>query len=135
MVKDYLAKVKGEIKLDLINHYDWIKSELDYLIHKKVAKIEEKNCKQAQSVDYNKLIELCDKIFNINLNQVNEYFNTNKFENFKKADKEKIKEKIFTKYCIFFGSDKFQKNFSNYLIGYIILSNWYIDENLCKFFK
>ena len=51
MVTDYLAKVKGEIKLDLINHYDWIKSELDYLIHKKLAKIEEKNSKQAQIVD------------------------------------------------------------------------------------
>jgi hypothetical protein len=127
-MEKYIVKIKSEIKTDLINHYDLIKSEIDYLIHKKSENIER--------IDYSKLIQLCDKIFNFNMEQVNQYFDKNKFEkNYKKLNKEIVKEKILTKYCIFIGSEQFQRNLKNFLIGHLIITDWYIDENQFNFLK
>jgi hypothetical protein len=126
-----LGKIKGEIKLDLINHYDWIKSEIDYLIHKKLANFENKE--QSKKVDYNELIELCNKTLDSNINEINEYFNN--ADNCHLLDKEIIKEKAITNYCTFLTNESVQLDDANYFIGFIILSNWYIDNNQYNFLR
>jgi hypothetical protein len=135
MTEDRIDKIKGEIKLDLINHYDWIKSELDYLIHKKLAKFE-KNTK-TKNVDYNELIEICTKNFNNNINEINEYFdNLNlKSDNLALLDKEKIKEDAITSYCTLLTNENLQSDLSHYFIGFFIISDWYIDNNQYNFLR
>jgi hypothetical protein len=136
-MENYLAKIKGEIKTDLINHYDWVKSEIDYLIHRKLENVKLVNNEmETKTFDYSKLIELCNKIFTINMNQVNEYFDKNKFDkNYKKLNKEIVKETILNKYCIFIGNRELQEDLTNYLIGHMIVSDCYIDVNQYNFLK
>ena len=135
MTEDRIDKIKGEIKLDLINHYDWVKSELDYLIHKKLAKFEDKT--KTKNVDYNDLIEICTKNFNININEINQYFdNLNlKSEDLALLDKEKIKENAINSYCTFLTNEKLQSDLSNYFVGFFIISDWYIDKNQYNFLR
>jgi hypothetical protein len=139
-----MEKLKIEIKKELISYYDTIKSEIDIKTIELVESFaksnnstHENNGSEYEIIKCNKiLIQLIEKTFNLNIEQINRHLNdsdnNNIFDN-----KEKIKRNALKNYAIYIKSNELKEKFriSNSRLGILLQSNWYIDENQLIFIK
>jgi hypothetical protein len=131
---------KCEIKLDLINYYDILKSEIDIIAQESMIALErdsqssDKN-KWQEIVDLNKeLIDIVESIFNSNCKQIDDYFLSNKRLN--KMDKEAVKTIALSTFCTFISNYNLRNDYRNKnALGLLIVCDWYLDENQLNFVK
>ena len=134
---------KCEIKKELINYYDIIKSEID--IKSQLLLIEYSmgiyssiiNKDKLMSINM-KLIEIANDLFGKNMNQINDFFYSclNNSENSKIKNKDDIKSKALKNYCVFVRNENLREEFkTKYPLGLILLLDWYLTEKQTEFVK
>jgi hypothetical protein len=144
-IENKVCELKAQIKLDLIEYYDGIKSEIDISSQEKLLDLEkdiynDKKCEKREKVNkYNsQFIETVENNFNLNCKEIDDYFK-NEMEYFIE-DKEEIKRKALKNYVAFINLNEFyDKVIDENIVGMLIKVDWYLDENqinfLCVFFK
>lgn len=131
-----------EIKKELISYYDTIKSEIDIKaleILKYLRKVNNTNNQEDSEIEEKiikkneKLIKQVEKVFDLNLEQVNRYF--------KEFDvlyhNEKIKRIALKDYIIYVKPDELNDKLKNSdtKLGLLLQFEWYIDESQINFIK
>jgi hypothetical protein len=134
-----LANLVLEIKLDLIAYYDGVKSEIDIsaqekliLIEKGLLEVDKRSKIVALNIDF---IVIVEEYFKLNCKQIDEYFANHQDEIQIECDtKETIKMRALKHYCAFVELTKIFGDVSDEkLVGLLICSDWYLDENQIKF--
>jgi hypothetical protein len=124
--------IKGEIKLDLIRHYDTLKSDVD-------LKAQEEMIYNNNQTVINLNLELIEKIdysFNLNCKQIDDYFLKISDQHIEQLDKEDIKALVFKQYCAFVSNNVLDKNYKNKNpLGVFIISDWYLNPNQLDFIR
>ena len=123
------VKIIGEIKQDLINHFDLTKNGIDLYSQSQLSSNEkllsDSNVKDKFWNVYQNLIAKVDEIFEKNIAKINNSKTTN-FKN----DKELIKQDIIDSYCYFIDNNSLKPNFkNNFLVGILIVTDWYLNQN------
>ena len=131
-----------EIKKELISYYDTIKSEIDIKaleILKYLRKVNNTNNQEDSEIEEKiikkneKLIKQVEKVFDLNLEQVNRHF--------KEFDvlyhNEKIKRIALKDYIIYVKPDELNDKLKNSdtKLGLLLQFEWYIDESQMNFIK
>jgi hypothetical protein len=123
------VKIKGEIKQDLINHFDITKNEIDLYAQSQLSS-NEKLLSNLDEKDkfwnvYQNLIFKVDEIFEKNIAKLND-LDMNNF----KSDKELAKQDLINSYCCFIGNDSLKAYFKNkFSVGILIITDWYLNQN------
>ena len=123
--------LKGKIKLELLNYYDSMKSQIDAYgqsILLKDSIFKNKSEEQEFKKIYLKIIETIDLICDTNMNEINNYHqDINDTEG-----KETICKKIITKYCIFIDRTSIIKEDS---FTVFLTFDWYLNQNETNYVK
>jgi hypothetical protein len=132
-------RVKGEIKLDLINHYDTLRSEVDIKAQEELM-FNHKCLTEAGKQDIINLnldlIKKLDYIFDLNCKQIDEYFTNTPQQEIEKLDKEEIKALALKHYCAFVSNNVLKNEFKNKNpLGVFIVSDWYLNQNQLDFIR
>ena len=147
---DY-TNLLSQVKFDLINYYDSIKSEIDIisqecmlsyenkqkteLIHNKTKNLDD--IKQLTLLN-KELIDKVETIFNLNCQQVDNYYNYLSSTKLKENcfEKELFKKNALKNYCCFIDSKKLTKILKNSnQIGILVIADWYLDASQLNYLK
>lgn len=131
----------SEIKSDIISYFDANKFEIDIKAQELLRDsiINNGSDKQKNKImEYNKkLIKIVEDIFEENMKKMNEESTKDLIESFNSGnDKNMIKSMILNKCCYFIRSDYLMdKIIPDNIIGLIIITDWFLDENQINFLK
>ena len=127
--------LKVEIKRDLMLHYDTIQSEIDIEVQRQLVKLEKLGMlKNNDLLEKNELmINQVKNIYDMSMNQVNDYFKTINDET---ANKDQLKKDILSKYCIFISKSNVSYKFKDKLaIGILIISDSYLNSSQTNYVR
>ena len=155
---EFQLKIKSQIKKELIEHYDTLKFDLDLKVQTILNKNKNKKKKKKLVSQNTFLINQIDRVFESNLNDVNDFFQnfykhpvildenetqskkrklndvfTTEFNDIDYHNETKLKEEIKRKalksYLICINHREYSK------IGLHLEFEWYIDRNQINFIK
>ena len=145
MDQNEISQLKRDTKLDLINYYDTIKSEIDInaqetlLIFEKSRSLleicgENENLEK-EIIELNKeQIDHVENIFNKNCREIDDFSLI--CNSVLLANREDVKTSALKNYCTFISNKSLKKNLKNKnRIGILIVSDWYFNENQVKYIK
>ena len=127
--------LKVEIKRDLMLHYDTIQSEIDIEVQRQLVKLEKLGMlKNNDLLEKNELmINQVKNIYDMSMNQVNDYFKTINDET---TNKDQLKKDILSKYCIFISKSNVSYKFKDKLaIGILIISDSYLNSSQTNYVR
>ena len=144
-------KLKDEIKRDLIEYFDSIRSQVD--VRAQILLYEFETNKLESTSNFNqkiiKYINKCmiDKIYqklDESIDNINDYFI--KHVNILDTDKDQIKLKALKNDCVYFRYDEIVKihhsphrlrfdRLDRHKMGFLLCFDWYLDENLINFIE
>jgi hypothetical protein len=133
------SELKAQIKFELIQYYDKIKSEIDISAQIKLVDIEKSICKDDNGEKIKKIhiynaqfIETVDNFFNLNCQEIDDFFKNNHLIYL--MDIEEIKKKALKCYVAFFSLNKLNDELlDEQIIGILISVDWYLDQNQINF--
>jgi hypothetical protein len=148
-------KIKGDLKLELIEYYDHVKNEIDIQAQKllldldnllndaeKINEIDPNEIKDKRKEIINtnlELIKYVDDIFNKNIEEINNYFteqSKKSSQNLPIFNKEDIKLNVLENYCVFVCYDYLKSDLKDlYLIGVLLITDWYLNKNEVQYLK
>jgi hypothetical protein len=143
-----LNEMRGQIKKDLINKYDYIKSEIEIcgeIMIQKLQKsdtLEQKNKEQKISEIAKKTSKLIEKIngcFDSSMQDVNHYFDdldkNNNYADIK--TKEQLMKEIIKHDLLYIKQEitRNQKSIQKFAYGFLIQFDFYFSENDMKFLR
>jgi hypothetical protein len=125
-------KIKGEIKQDLINHFDSTKNGIDLYAQSQLSSNEKLLCDKDErdkfNLTYQNLVSQVEEIFERVISKVNDSDTTN-FESLS-YDKELIKQDLINSYCYYADKNSLKPNFKDdFLFGVLIITDWYLSQN------
>ncbi len=148
MANDWM---KSEIKRDLIDYYDMIKSEIDISAQRLLLHIDQPNRpvqlneneeqmemlrkRRDEIVATNlEFVKWVDKTMDQSLSQVNEFFA--KYKAGETIGKEQAKAESLKSFCVFIGNDCLKRELRDgYLIGVLLITDWYLNKNEVQYLK
>ncbi len=136
MNESILLKKKHDIKVELILHYDTIKSDIDIQSQKLLIDLTEEE-KRKEILNLNELlIEKVNEIFEKNMMETDSYFSDE--NHFIVCDElvEDIKTKAFKKYCLFIDGECLRNGLKeSNSVGILIISDFYFNQDQQSFIK
>lgn len=142
---DEINTINGQIKLDLINYFDTVKSEIDISALKVLDSIESLSNKSDVLNNVYKLnqemIDIVNEIYENNAKCVNDFFRFSSTDDEMmrfpiNKSIEEIKRAVFNGYCFYINGESLKKQFRDgNLLGLLITSDFYLDENQLNFLK
>jgi hypothetical protein len=133
-------KLHGEIKLELINYYDYLKSDIDIVAQNKLLQIEkgEVNPRNKQKILnlYKHLIDKSNEIFESSCKSLDDYFARIKNHNGNLDEKTQIKRREIKNFCYFIENSVLNNDFKNEnQLGLFISFDWFLDENQVNYIR
>jgi hypothetical protein len=132
--------MKSSIKKELIDYSDQVRSEIDIKTFKLEQelilseKIDEEFRQQIFGLNQ-RLIDKSKIVFDANIKDVNLYFDFEK-NPMVDDDEETIKENALTSFCLFIDDLKNKGERSkNFLLGLLIVSDWYLNKNQMEYLR
>jgi hypothetical protein len=142
---DEIRLLKCQIKLDLINYFDAIKSEIDICAFNVLKDIESSLSTNKSDVLDNvyklnqEMIDIVNKIYENNTICVNDFFQTLTEQeklSMNNLNKNDIKRFVLNGYCFYINIESLKHQFRDgNLLGLLIISDFYLDENLLNFLR
>jgi hypothetical protein len=127
------SSLKREIKFDLLNYYDSMKSEIDLFGQTMILRDSSIFNNKSEIRDfkntYLKIIETIDSICDCNMNEINNYFQHNQIIENKKT----VCRKIISKYCLFI--DRASNIIKEDSFTVFLTFDWYLNENETNYAK
>jgi hypothetical protein len=138
-----LMNIKSDIKVELIDYFDEIKTEIDINGQEKLLYCDkdEEYCRDINKNYllslYNFLIQRVDSIIDSTCADINEYFlNEENFQDIYESNKEEIKANGIKKFCYFLSNDLLKMEYKDVNpIGLFICCDWYLDDNQRNYIK
>ena len=131
-----MNNIKAEIKQEIIEHYDNIKYDFD-LCGQELLQLQKANHDQIVE-NYLKLIDKIDKICDMNLKEINSFFQTIKDENVI-LTKNEILFQSLTTYGIYFKHDQLNENAKNDLdkngLGCLVIFKGLLNDDQSEYLK
>lgn len=146
--------IKGELKSELIEYYDLVKTEIDIQAQKQLLELDNllmnDDTQKINHIDMNDIenkrkeilkiniefIKYVDELFDKNMNEINCYFTENCPSNMDILNKEEIKSNVLKNYCVFVCNDYLKNDLKDlYLIGVLLITDWYLNKNEVQYLK
>ena len=126
--------LKGQLKLFLIEYFDGVKFEIDIQAQKLLEKLEDGSKMREEVLKMNlDMLEKVKKIYEKNSKAVDDYFDSR--DQVETNDLEELKAIIFNGFCVFYSKkDNFWLD-RTLLLGMLIVTDWYLDQNQLKCLK
>jgi hypothetical protein len=132
-------KLHTEIKLELMQYYDYLKSDIDIEAQSKLLLIEKGlliTNKQKLLNLYKHLIENANDIFESSCKQLDVYFSKIRNAADELNDKSLIRRKAIKTFCYFTPNRLLNNEFKNEnQLGLFISYDWYLDENQMNYIR
>lgn len=135
-----MDELHSEIKLELINYYDYLKSDIDIVAQKKLLPNEKGtvNVKNEQKILdlYKHLIDNTNEIFELSCKQLDVYFARLKNGVEILTKKSEIKRKAIKNFCHFAENNLLNNEFKNEnQLGLFLTFDWHLDENQINYIR
>jgi hypothetical protein len=130
-----LNKLKEELKIETIDYYDNLKNKIDLKAQSLMLNDDNLNEKDKKEILEENifLIEQIDRVFNSNLNDLNQIFQNQNIvpinDDQSMINKEEIKKRAFKNYLVCIENEYYPR------FGIHFEFEWYIDENQLNFIK
>ena len=140
-----IINLKEDIKKQLIEYYERIKSEIDIKGFELLESLSKRNAKDRDNTSFSiiklneYLVNQIDSHLDKNLNEINEYFNSDLIKNLNTSNQEDVKRNVLKSYLIYFDFNESMnyliKQLDKYGFGLLFEFEWYLDENEQNYVK
>ena len=141
-----IINLKEDIKKQLIEYYERIKSEIDIKGFELLESLSKRrNAKDRDNTSFiiiklnEYLVNQIDSHLDKNLNEINEYFNSDLIKNLNTSNQEDVKRNVLKSYLIYFDFNESMnyliKQLDKYGFGLLFEFEWYLDENEQNYVK
>ena len=141
-----INNLKEDIKKQLIEYYERIKSEIDIKGFELLESLSKRrNAKDRDNTSFiiiklnEYLVNQIDSHLDKNLNEINEYFNSDLIKNLNTSNQEDVKRNVLKSYLIYFDFNESMnyliKQLDKYGFGLLFEFEWYLDENQQNYVK
>ena len=140
-----INNLKEDIKKQLIEYYERIKSEIDIKGFELLESLSKRNAKDRDNTSFSiiklneYLVNQIDSHLDKNLNEINEYFNSDLIKNLNTSNQEDVKRNVLKSYLIYFDFNESMnyliKQLDKYGFGLLFEFEWYLDENQQNYVK
>jgi hypothetical protein len=126
--------LRGQLKLYLIDYFDGIKYDIEIQAQKLLLKLEEGSKMREDVLNMNlRMVDMVKEIHDKNSKAIDDYFDSRQQVEIK--DLEELKATILNGFCVFYiKEDNFLLD-DTLLLGILIVTDWYLDENQLKCLK
>ena len=141
-----INNLKEDIKKQLIEYYERIKSEIDIKGFELLESLSKRrNAKDRDNTSFiiiklnEYLVNQIDSHLDKNLNEINEYFNSDLIKNLNTSNQEDVKRNVLKSYLIYFDFNESMnyliKQLDKYGFGLLFEFEWYLDQNQQNYVK
>ena len=140
-----INNLKEDIKKQLIEYYERIKSEIDIKGFELLESLSKRNAKDRDNTSFiiiklnEYLVNQIDSHLDKNLNEINEYFNSDLIKNLNTSNQEDVRRNVLKSYLIYFDFNESMnyliKQLDKYGFGLLFEFEWYLDENQQNYVK
>ena len=140
-----INNLKEDIKKQLIEYYERIKSEIDIKGFELLESLSKRNAKDRDNTSFiiiklnEYLVNQIDSHLDKNLNEINEYFNSDLIKNLNTSNQEDVKRNVLKSYLIYFDFNESMnyliEQLDKYGFGLLFEFEWYLDQNQQNYVK
>jgi hypothetical protein len=126
--------LRGQLKLYLIEYFDGIQFEIEIQAQKLLEKLEDgSNMREAVLKMNLAMVDKVKEIHDKNSKAVDNYFNSR--ELVETNNLEELKVIILNGFCVFYGKEDKLRLDPKLLLGKLIVTDWYLDQNQLNYLR
>lgn len=132
--------MKSTLKKEIIDYYDFVKSEIDIKSQEILCNQNIDDVKKKDILDiYANMINQCECLFEKNIDEINDYFENHNITDGEYDcvdDAENIKANVLSCYCGFIQNNLLKDHMRlKNKIGILFITDWYLDRNQLNYLK